>query len=466
MSAVTVISQAFGENANLYTVVLGLDEESINNNDKPLTQSQLRKAYYRRALLFHPDKQQNASKSKEEIEDTKLKFQAVSLAYTILSDVDKRREYDESGEINDDDENASADGNGNGSNFNMWKDFFSSTFGKVTKADIDQFTQSYKCSEEEEKDVLKYYTMFKGNLDKMLECVMCSDVIDKERWVQDYIQPAIDNESVKDFSETLQKTLGGDDVQSSKKKSKAKTKTKKKVSSRKMKAKIEEEQEVEVVVEPEEEEEDLDDSSCVNDDDENENDDEDDDSMSKDEESFQSSIVSADEAGSDEDKTETEEDQTETEEDSDNSSSNSSKSSSRSSSSSKRSINNLSGEKSAPPSKRQKQTVNTNSGPKNKKAVTSLKKKKKGQTTKASASAPDDDLIAAIRGNATARRGGGEGAFGSFMNNLEQRYASPKPKTKKKKKGKKTKSSAYTDDDDIPDDEFAKIQARLLKKKK
>ena len=90
----------------------------------------------------------------------------------------------------------------------MRKDFFTSTFGKVTAKGIDEFTQSYKCSEEEEKDVLKYYTMFKGNLDKMLECVMCSDgMIDKEHWVEDYIHRAIRDGSVEDFSDEIQNTL-------------------------------------------------------------------------------------------------------------------------------------------------------------------------------------------------------------------------------------------------------------------
>jgi hypothetical protein len=47
MSAATTIAQAFGEEANLYRVVLGIDTEG---DTTAITPSQLRKAYYRRAL--------------------------------------------------------------------------------------------------------------------------------------------------------------------------------------------------------------------------------------------------------------------------------------------------------------------------------------------------------------------------------------------------------------------------------
>lgn len=200
MSGATIIAEAFGENANLYTQVLGL-----SSSGKDVSASQLRKAYYKRALKYHPDKQQE----NDDLEDAKLKFQAVSLAYNLLSDPEKRKEYDETGELNDDDYDGD-DGN-NKSGAEAWAEYFRGIFGTVSTEDIDKFTLQYKCSEEEEKDVLKYYAQFKGNLDKMLECVMCSQEIDKKRWVQDYIQPAIQNDTVPDYTEQLYKTLGDDD---------------------------------------------------------------------------------------------------------------------------------------------------------------------------------------------------------------------------------------------------------------
>ncbi len=197
MSATTIVSEAFGPDANLYTTVLQLP------SDESITASQLRKAYYRQALKYHPDKQ--TGKSDEEVNDAKRKFQAISVAYSILSDEDRRKTYDETGEMDDTDEGLYQ------SNTDTWKDYFKGIFGKVTMADIDKFTESYKCSEEEEADVLKYYTQFKGDLNKMLECVMCSDDIDKKRWVKDYILPAIKKGDVKDFMDKIRNTLGEDD---------------------------------------------------------------------------------------------------------------------------------------------------------------------------------------------------------------------------------------------------------------
>jgi DnaJ family protein C protein 9 len=197
MSAATIIAHAFGEGADLYTTVLNTTSES--------TAAELRKAYYKRALVYHPDKL-SSSLSEQELEDAKLKFQAVSVAYEILSNPDKRKEYDESGELDDGDDN---DDFGEGkSGTHMWTDYFRGMFGKVKTSDIDDFEAKYKLSDEERDDVLKYYTMFKGDLNKMLQCVMLGSEIDKSRWVQDFIRPAIQSGTVKDYSEKLGRTLG------------------------------------------------------------------------------------------------------------------------------------------------------------------------------------------------------------------------------------------------------------------
>lgn len=194
MSATTIVSEAFGSDANLYTEVLQLPSE------ESATPSQLRKAYYRQALKYHPDKQNG--KSEDEVKDANAKFQAISVAYTILSDDNRRKIYDETGEMDDSDEGLDQ------SNTDAWKDYFKNIFGKVTTADIDKFSESYKCSEDEQKDVLKYYSQFNGNLKKMLECVMCSDEIDKKRWVEDYIKPSIERDEVEDYMEEIKRTLG------------------------------------------------------------------------------------------------------------------------------------------------------------------------------------------------------------------------------------------------------------------
>jgi len=184
-----LIAQAFGENANLYATVLDTDQDS--------SPSQLRKAYYRRALKFHPDKNQNDA-------DATVKFQAISLAYDILSDPKKRKEYDETGELHDDDD--ILDGGANN-----WDAYFRNLFKRVSMEDIDNFESQYKGSEEERGDVLKYYKKCKGNLDDMLNCVMLSEEVDKKRWIKDFITPAVENEGVKWYKEAIEKTMGMSD---------------------------------------------------------------------------------------------------------------------------------------------------------------------------------------------------------------------------------------------------------------
>eukprot|EP00761_Pharyngomonas_kirbyi_P001890 gb/GECH01001894.1/.p1 GENE.gb/GECH01001894.1/~~gb/GECH01001894.1/.p1 ORF type:complete len:349 (+),score=102.74 gb/GECH01001894.1/:1-1047(+) len=60
------------------------------------TTSEIKKAYYTLALEYHPDKNQNDPKAKE-------KFQKLRSIYEVLSDDEKREQYDRYGEVEDDD---------------------------------------------------------------------------------------------------------------------------------------------------------------------------------------------------------------------------------------------------------------------------------------------------------------------------------------------------------------------------
>lgn len=189
----SILQEAFGTSElNLYEDVLFVS--------KTCTQAQLRKAYYKQALQFHPDK----NKSK----DAKHKFQAISWAYDFLKDPIKRQDYDRDGIIPHGDHDDDDDDFGGKDTSQTWKDYFDLIFGKLSTNDIDAFAVKYKMSDEEERDVLDNYVKHKGNLIKMLEYVMLSEERDVPRWVEDYIQPAIAAGKVEDFNSTLKKTLG------------------------------------------------------------------------------------------------------------------------------------------------------------------------------------------------------------------------------------------------------------------
>ncbi len=169
------------------------------------TPAQLKKAYHKLALALHPDKQVSSKNSAEEISAAKLKFQAISVTYQILANEERRKEYDRSGELVEDDDADFV----SSSSFTQWEQFFKNLFPGISFDDIDKFTVKYKESDEEKKDVLKYYQMCQGDLNKMVNCVMCSEKSDKHRWVKYYIEPAIQRGDIPRFEALLQ-TLNND----------------------------------------------------------------------------------------------------------------------------------------------------------------------------------------------------------------------------------------------------------------
>ena len=64
----------------------------LNKNNNP-NQQEIKKAYHKKALKHHPDKNPNDS------ENEKI-FKEISNAYTILSDENKKKAYDKLGDDN------------------------------------------------------------------------------------------------------------------------------------------------------------------------------------------------------------------------------------------------------------------------------------------------------------------------------------------------------------------------------
>eukprot|EP01065_Artemidia_motanka_P038389 TRINITY_DN47238_c0_g1_i1.p1 TRINITY_DN47238_c0_g1~~TRINITY_DN47238_c0_g1_i1.p1 ORF type:complete len:584 (+),score=210.88 TRINITY_DN47238_c0_g1_i1:89-1753(+) len=69
-----------------YYAILGVDKDS--------SEAEIRRAYRKLALEYHPDKQVQKTKSEEERERGKELFQDIQEAYGILSDQSKRERYD------------------------------------------------------------------------------------------------------------------------------------------------------------------------------------------------------------------------------------------------------------------------------------------------------------------------------------------------------------------------------------
>ncbi|THY81406.1 DnaJ-domain-containing protein, partial [Aureobasidium pullulans] len=162
------------------------------------TQDQIKTAYRKAALKWHPDK---AAPSDKEIAHTK--FQAIALAYAVLSDERRRTRYDNTGRT---DESLDIDDD----IFN-WSDFYRAQFANaVTEDTITSFTAEYKGSDEEREALLAAYTKYKGDMGKVYQQVMVSNpAVDEERF-RGIINEAIEKEEVEahvKFTQESQKSI-------------------------------------------------------------------------------------------------------------------------------------------------------------------------------------------------------------------------------------------------------------------
>jgi DnaJ family protein C protein 9 len=112
------------------------------------------------------------------------KFQEIAFAYGILSDERRRKRYDTTGNTSEsldlDDDDFS------------WTDFFREQYATMVTAEaVDRIKKDYQGSDEERMDILGAYEMYKGDMDKIYEEVMCSNVLDDDERFRRIIDEAI-----------------------------------------------------------------------------------------------------------------------------------------------------------------------------------------------------------------------------------------------------------------------------------
>ena len=138
----------------------------LRKEDSP-TSVEIKKAYHRFALKLHPDK--NPSK------DASKQFQTLQKVYAVLSDEKKRKAYDETGRVDEMDSEE----------FNDLYEYYRTMYKKVTEEDILQVTKEYLGSEEEARDLKACYVKFAGDMTKVFEWQMCSDIeFDSHRFAE------------------------------------------------------------------------------------------------------------------------------------------------------------------------------------------------------------------------------------------------------------------------------------------
>lgn len=98
---------------------------------------EIKKAYRKLALTYHPDKHSSATETAQK--EASTKFQQVGYAYAVLSDEARRKRYDSTGRT---DEGGLGFGPGDGEG--GWEAYFESMFEEVTRAKLDELKKEYQ----------------------------------------------------------------------------------------------------------------------------------------------------------------------------------------------------------------------------------------------------------------------------------------------------------------------------------
>ncbi|KAJ8979361.1 hypothetical protein NQ317_010135 [Molorchus minor] len=131
-----------------------------------------------------PDKEIEDDKKAEATE----KFKVLGKIHSILQDKDRRKQYDDFGEF---DENVD-------SSFN-WMEYWRSMFKKIEIKDIQNYEKEYIGSETELRDIKKAYISSKGNMNKILEMVPFTNCEDESR-ITGIIQKMVDDGEVERYN--------------------------------------------------------------------------------------------------------------------------------------------------------------------------------------------------------------------------------------------------------------------------
>lgn len=159
------------------------DFYEIFNVDKTASAKDIKKAYYKLSLLYHPDRVDETNK-----ELSTEKFKLLSNIHSILQDDDKRKVYDECGSVEDEDFFVT-----------NWVNYWRSIFKKITTEDIDKFKNEYIGSETERNDIKKAYVGTQGNMNRIMEMVPFSNCENEPRLIE-IVRDMVEKGEVEEYS--------------------------------------------------------------------------------------------------------------------------------------------------------------------------------------------------------------------------------------------------------------------------
>ncbi|THU89509.1 DnaJ-domain-containing protein [Dendrothele bispora CBS 962.96] len=154
------------------------DEESVDlyavlSLTESAKQDDIKKAYRRLALQYHPDKHATANESAKS--DASTRFQQIGFAYAVLSDEKRKQRYDKTGKTDEGfDLAAGEDG---------WEAYFEDLFDRVTRGKLDEMKKEYQGSSEEVEDLKAAYNDTEGSIGDIMTMVPHSTHEDEARFI-------------------------------------------------------------------------------------------------------------------------------------------------------------------------------------------------------------------------------------------------------------------------------------------
>lgn len=177
MKGLLELCNKYYKTKNLYEVL---------NVEQKASPEQIRKAFYKLSLVVHPDR------VTEEKEIATEKFKILGLVHSILSDPEKRKVYDQTGTLDDEDDEAIFKTDID------WTVYWKSLYKDVTVEDIVNYETNYKGSPEEVNDLKRAYVQGEGDMDLIFELVPFTHPSEEDRYRQ-IIQNLIEKEEVPSF---------------------------------------------------------------------------------------------------------------------------------------------------------------------------------------------------------------------------------------------------------------------------
>lgn len=122
---------------------------------------EVKKAYKKMSLRFHPDKIQQSSVSSDDVEC----FPKIQFAYSILSNPSKRQIYDATGSLDH------QVGEGAEDELFNWKEYFDTMCQNISIEMINEDRSKYQKSEEEKNDILHNFIYYEGDFLRLFEVI-------------------------------------------------------------------------------------------------------------------------------------------------------------------------------------------------------------------------------------------------------------------------------------------------------